>query len=78
MLGLVEFYASLSSGASCLTGALQDLEEKHLAMFGMSWEDLNRLLFERCVHSDPVIQLKIPQFVTLVSIFYLTPLPLMH
>ncbi|XP_059474933.1 uncharacterized protein LOC132196369 [Neocloeon triangulifer] len=61
---LVDHYASLSSGATCLSEALKDLEEQHLAMFGMGWEDLNRLLFERCVHSDPVVQLKIPQFVS--------------
>lgn len=36
-------------------------------MFGMSWEDLNKLLFERCVHADPVMQLKVPQFIGHVS-----------
>ncbi|XP_065342515.1 uncharacterized protein LOC135941146 isoform X2 [Cloeon dipterum] len=64
---LVEQYAIFSSGATCLAGPLKDLDEGLLAMFGMGWEDLNRLLFERCVHSDPVIQLKIPQFVSLLQ-----------
>jgi hypothetical protein len=67
LIGLVAAYGRLCSGARCLAPPLKGVEEKHLSMFGMSWEDLNKLLFERCVHADPVMQLKVPQFIGHVS-----------
>lgn len=67
LAGLVEAYGRLCAGARRLAPPLKGVEEKHLSMFGMSWEDLNKLLFERCVHADPVMQLKVPQFIGHVS-----------
>lgn len=52
----LEEYAKLCSASKHLSPILQELETMHLKRFNITWELVNRYLFQSIVYSDPYIQ----------------------
>ncbi|XP_023213677.1 uncharacterized protein LOC111616502 isoform X1 [Centruroides sculpturatus] len=52
----LEEYAKLCSASKHLSPILQELETMHLKRFNITWELVNRYLFQSIVYSDPLIQ----------------------
>ena len=55
-------YDKLCCAAQYLTPAMLDLESEHLLRFSLTWDDLNKHLYQSVVYMDPLIQKSLPIF----------------
>ncbi|KAK7873317.1 hypothetical protein R5R35_011373 [Gryllus longicercus] len=61
--GLLEGFEKLCRGAKQLTPLLQQLEAEHLQRFNLTWEVLNKHLYQSCVYTDPLVQNNLPLYI---------------
>jgi hypothetical protein len=66
--GLLEGYDKLCLAAKQLAPLLQQLETEHLQRFNLTWEVLNKHLYQSCVYTDPLVQNNLPHYIGQVSI----------
>lgn len=59
-------YDKLCCAAQHLAPALIDLETEHLVRFNLTWEELNKHLYQSVVYMDPLIQKSLPIFISQV------------
>ncbi|KAG8233394.1 hypothetical protein J437_LFUL013174, partial [Ladona fulva] len=64
LTGLLEGYLKLCLASMRLAPLLQQLETEHLRRFGLTWEVLNKHLYQSCVYTDPLVQNNLPVFIT--------------
>jgi hypothetical protein len=65
--GLLEGYDKLCLAAKQLAPLLQQLETEHLQRFNLTWEVLNKHLYQSCVYTDPLVQNILPHYIGQVS-----------
>ena len=57
-------YERLCNAAQHLSPALIDLELEHLGKFSLTWEILNKYLYQSIIYVDPLIQTNLPIFIS--------------
>ena len=67
ILGLLDGYDLLLLVAQEASPALKEFELKHLMRFNVTWELLNKHLYQSCVYTDPLVQNNLPVFISQVS-----------
>lgn len=65
--GLLEGYDKLCLAAKELAPLLQQLETEHLQRFNLTWEVLNKYLYQSCVYTEPLVQNNLPHYIEQVS-----------
>ena len=63
---LLDGYENLCSASQHLAPALIDLELHHLRRFSLTWEVLNKRLYQSIIYSEPLIQNNLPIFISQV------------
>ncbi|XP_069688836.1 uncharacterized protein [Periplaneta americana] len=63
LTGLLEGYDKLCLAAKQLAPLLQQLESEHLQRFNLTWEVLNKHLYQSCVYTDPLVQNNLPHYI---------------
>ncbi|PSN54996.1 hypothetical protein C0J52_02315 [Blattella germanica] len=63
VFSLLEGYDKLCLAAKQLTPLLQQLETEHLQRFNLTWEVLNKHLYQSCVYTDPLVQNNLPHYI---------------
>ena len=63
---LLEGYEKLCAASQHITPALVDLEVEHLRRFSLTWEVLNKNLYESLIYTDPLIENNLPIFLSQV------------
>ncbi|GFG32204.1 hypothetical protein Cfor_02029, partial [Coptotermes formosanus] len=63
LTGLLEGYDKLCLAAKQLAPLLQQLETEHLQRFNLTWEVLNKHLYQSCVYTDPLVQSNLPHYI---------------
>lgn len=61
--GLLDGYDALLSAASHLSSLVEPLENEHLSKFNLTWDCLNKRLYQSCVYTDPLVQNNLPPFI---------------
>ncbi|XP_046488598.1 protein FAM193A isoform X1 [Neodiprion pinetum] len=61
--GLLDGYDVLLSAASHLSSLVEPLENEHLSKFNLTWDCLNKRLYQSCVYADPLVQNNLPPFI---------------
>ncbi|XP_014661514.1 PREDICTED: protein FAM193A-like isoform X2 [Priapulus caudatus] len=64
---LLDEYDSLCTASSRVASVLIELEEKHLNCFNLTWDMLDRHLFQSIIYSDPLLQNSLPMIITQMS-----------
>jgi hypothetical protein len=60
---MIDQYGKLCRASKKSAQFLQELESKHLRKFNLTWEFLNRRLFQSTVYSDTFIKHGLPKYV---------------
>ncbi|XP_066991500.2 mucin-5AC isoform X2 [Anabrus simplex] len=63
LTGLLEGFDKLCLAAKQLAPLLQQLETEHLQRFNLTWEVLNKHLYQSCVYTDPLVQTNLPLYI---------------
>ncbi|KAJ9589026.1 hypothetical protein L9F63_017670 [Diploptera punctata] len=63
LTGLLEGYDKLCLAAKQLAPLLHQLEAEHLQRFSLTWEVLNKHLYQSCVYTDPLVQNNLPHYI---------------
>ncbi|XP_063221682.1 uncharacterized protein LOC134530617 isoform X2 [Bacillus rossius redtenbacheri] len=63
LTGLLEGYEKLCIAARLLIKLLEPLEKGHLQKFNLTWEVLNKHLYQSCVYTDPLVQNNLPHYI---------------
>ncbi len=67
---LLSGYEKLCSAAREVSPALLSLEMEHLRRFSLTWEILNKHLYQSIIYSDPLIQNNLPIFISQLRSLY--------
>jgi len=65
---LLEGYEKLCAAAQHVSPALVDLEVEHLRRFSLTWEVLNKHLYQSIIYTDPLIENNLPIFLSQVTL----------
>lgn len=65
-IGLLDGYEKVCMAAKQLAPLLQQLEVEHLQKFSLTWEVLNKHLYQSCVYTDPLVQNNLPLYIAQV------------
>jgi len=65
---LLEGYEKLCAAAQNVSPALVDLEVEHLRRFSLTWEVLNKHLYQSIIYTDPLIENNLPIFLSQVTL----------
>nr|CAD7571010.1 unnamed protein product [Timema californicum] len=63
LTGLLDGYEKLCLAAKQLMTLLHPLEKEHLQKFNLTWEVLNKHLYQSCVYTDPLVQNNLPVYI---------------
>jgi hypothetical protein len=66
---LLEGYEKVCSAAQHIAPALMDLEVEHLRRFSLTWEVLNKHLYQSIIYSDSLFENNLPIFLSQVRVF---------
>ena len=66
--GLLDGYERLCNASMQMAPILIDLENEHLSKFSLTWEVLNKHLYQHLIYFDPIIQNNVPIFISQVNV----------
>ncbi|CAB4056278.1 unnamed protein product [Lepeophtheirus salmonis] len=67
---LLDGYEKICTAAAYISPALQELEMGHLRIFGLTWELMNKHLYQSIIYTDPLIQNNLPIFISQLRSLY--------